>query len=168
MAKSIFNPFEKFDFSPDTCFLSGNKINPQDNITPVFPTWLMKEFKLDEQPFKLLDESYITYESLNVPCANDIHHQNIQPLELEVETAFKDGYQAVKDLDKLRLFQWLGKTLYGILYNEVKVGIKQQQALGEPFNFSQSLRHKFGNLHIMLQSLIRKVEFDGPAPWSIH
>lgn len=167
MAQPVYNPFDKFDFSAERCFLSGKKIDSSQDVTPVFPTWLMTEFNLEDQPFKLLDESLITYKSLTVPCAAEVLRA-IDLLEDEIENAFKKGYEAVKQLDKLHLFQWTGKIIYGILYNEIKTGIKQQQALGEPFNFSQSLRHKFGNLHIMLQSLIRPVEFDGPTPWSIH
>lgn len=168
MATPVYNPFEKFNFTPDTCFLSGNKIRPHEETAPVFPAWLMKEFNLEEQPFKLLDESFVTYQSLTIPCAQEIYQENILHLEQEIENAFSKGYQAVKELEKLHLFQWVGKTIYGILFNEIQIGLKQQLALGETFNFSQSLRHKFANLHVMLQSLIRKVEFDGPSPWSIH
>lgn len=168
MAPSVYNPFHQFEFSADTCFLSGEKLTSPEEVTPVFPAWLMTRFNLEEQPFKLLDESFITYKNLTVPCAANVFHEAIEPLEKEIETAFNKGYQAVEQVDKKRLFQWVGKIIYGILFNEIRTGIKQQQAIGEPFNFSQSLRHKFGNLHIMLQSLIRKVEFDGPVPWSIH
>lgn len=168
MAPSVYNPFDKFDFQPDTCFLSGNKLNSSDEVAPVFPAWMMTLFNLEDQPFKLLDESLIPYKSLTVPCSSQVLNQFIEPLEKEIEGAFKQGYSAVKDLEKLHLFQWVGKIIYGVLYNEIKTGIKQQLAIGEPFNFSQSLRHKFGNLHLMLQSLILPVEFDGPAPWSIH
>ncbi|HXH99644.1 MAG TPA: hypothetical protein VNI52_05225 [Sphingobacteriaceae bacterium] len=168
MAKSLYNPFHKFEFSPDTCFLSGSRLNSSEEVMHVFSTWMMMQFNLEERPFKLLDESIITYKSLCVPCASEVIDQVIDPLEKEIENAFKSGYHAVKELDKLRLFQWIGKIVYGILYNEIKTGIKQQLAIGEPFNFSQSLRHKFGNLHTMLQSLILPVEFDGPQPWSIH
>ena len=45
--------------------------------------------------------------------------------------------------------------------------MRQQRAIGEEFSFSQSIAHKFSNLHIMLQSLVRNVEFEGMYPWSI-
>lgn len=168
MATSVYNPFDKFDFSSDTCFLSGEKIKSGDEVIPVFPAWLMTEFGLEEQAFKLLDESFTNYKSLTIPCAAKVFNEALEPLEAEIEAAFKNGYEAVKNVDELHLFQWVGKILYGILYQEIQIGIKQQQAMGEPFNFSQSLRHKFGNLHMMLQSLIRPVVFEGATPWSIH
>lgn len=168
MAQSFYNPFDKFDFAPDTCFLSGQKLTSTEEVIPVFPRWMMTQFDLEDKPFKLLDESLTSYKNLTVPCATNVYNNAIEPLEKEIENAFLKGYQAVNELDKLHLFQWIGKIIYGILYNEIKIGIKQQLAIGEPFNFSQSLQHKFGNLHLMLQSLIHKVEFDGPSPWSIQ
>lgn len=168
MGKPVYDPFRKFDFSSDTCFLSGSHLNSSDEVIPVFPAWMMRLFNLEDQSFKLLDESFIPYTGLYVPCSEKVFNDSIDPLEKEIEKAFKNGYKAVKKLDKLHLFQWAGKIVYGILYNEIKTGMKQQLAVGEPFNFSQSLMHKFGNLHTMLQSLILPVEFDGPLPWSIH
>mgnify|MGYP003575624849 CR=1 FL=1 len=167
MAKLGFNPFERLQFSSNICFLSGAKLSSAEETIPVFPTWLMQRYNLEEQPFKLLDESISTYKSLQLPCSASVFENAIHPLEKKIQLAFEAGYAEVAKLDSTTLFQWIRKMVYGMLYNEVRVGIKQQHALGEEFTFSQALRHKFLNLHNMLQSLITPVVFENPLPWTI-
>ncbi|MXV49894.1 hypothetical protein GS399_02845 [Pedobacter sp. HMF7647] len=161
----IFRPFERLNFSDKICFLSGEQLLEKHKIT-VFGQWLLDEFNLRDKPFKLLDESIITYQDIKVPCSQN-SFEAIKKLENTIEKAFKEGYDAVKQLDELLLFQWMAKIVYGLIYHETITGIRQQAAIGERFNFSQSLVHKFSNFHLMLQSLARPVEFEGQLPWSI-
>ncbi len=168
MAKLGFNPFERLQFSGNLCFLSGEKLTSPEESIPVFPVWLMQKFNLEDVPFKLLDESMSTYRSLQLPCSARVFEESIQPLEETIRAAFETGYAAVSQLDPLILFQWISKLVYGMLYNEIRIGIRQQHALGEEFTFSQALRHKFLNLHNMLQSLITPVVFEDPKPWTIR
>ncbi len=167
MAILPYNPFKKLNFSKDICFLSGDKLNSAEEEISVFPLWIMQHYGLENKPFKLLDESTATYKDFKLPCQFSLAEQTIGPLEEEVKTAFLAGYQQVKNLPEIRLFQWMAKLIYGILFNEIRIGIRQQQTLGEEFILSQSLVHKFSNLHLMLQSLIYKVVFEGNLPWTI-
>ena len=160
MPAQIYKPFDHFNFSNRTCFLSGKALSSDEEKIQVFPTWLMSNYHLDDQPFKLLDESTATYKDLKIPCAASVNEQYLEPLEAEIAGAFNIGYEAVKNLDELRLFRWAGKLLYGILFNEMQAGIKQQHAQGQEFNISQSLIHKFSNLHLMLQSINEPVIFE--------
>ena len=163
----LYYPFEKFEFNPQTCFLSGEKLNDPQHKTPVFSDWLMQAHGLHEKPFKLLDESIKTYGDLNLPCSPKVA-QLLDQLDREIETAFEGGIEDVRALDSLRLFQWVGKSVYGLVYNEIALGMVQQQRIGEAMNFSQVLAHKFKNLHVMLQSLLHSMEFDGGHPFSIE
>lgn len=167
MVKTLYNPFKNLNFTKSTCFLSGEKLGPQDVEISVFPLWLMQKYNLQDKAFKLLDESQVTYKDLKLPCSAEVAKQ-INLLEEEIFQAFTSGYQAVKNLPQIKLFQWIGKLVYGILYNEICIAIRQQQISGEPFSLSQGLMHKFSNLHTMLQSLIRPMEFDENPPWSIR
>ncbi len=167
MTVQLYRPFETFNFSKNHCFLSGEKLNSPEEEISVFPLWLMQEYQLADKPFKMLDESIASYRDMKLPCSQATYINAIEPLEDLVRDAFLNGYEAVSKLPEIRLFQWIAKLVYGILFNEIRIGIKQQAAIGEAFNFSQSLVHKFSNLHIMLQSLIRSVEFDGTSPWTI-
>jgi hypothetical protein len=167
MVTQLFDPFENFNFGNRTCFLTGQALVSADEKIQVFPSWMMNRYNLTDQPFKLLDESISTYKDLKLPCATAVFDQYIEPLEKEIETAFTGGYNAVKLLDEFQLFRWAGKILYGIIFNEIQVAIRQQHANGEEFNISQSIVHKFRHLHMMLQSLNKPIEFEAFKPFSL-
>ena len=133
----------------------------------IFPAWLMEQFQLTQKPFKLLDESMATYGVLKVPCSVAVK-QKIDLLDEEIRQAFNSGYDAVNNLPSIKLFQWIGKLVYGVIYNELRLGMRQQQAGGEPFLLAEGLRHKFGSLQMMLQCLIRPIEFEDRSPWTIR
>ena len=164
MNSPLFRPFEHFDFSERICFLTGLPAERQLNV---FPQWMMKQFHLADKPFKMLDESVVTYNDISIPVSSETL-ESVNNLEEEIEQAFNSGYQSVKELDEIKLFQWTAKQVYGMIHYEVRAGMRQQKAMGEQFNFSQGLMHKFGNLHLMLQALIRPVEFEGVLPWTIR
>lgn len=167
MPDAIYNPFIQFNFSNRNCFLTGQTLGSEEEKIQVFPQWLMSRYQLENQPFKMLDESMATYKDIKIPCAAGVNDTFLEPLEKEIAAAFETGYDAVKKLNELKLFQWAGKLLYGIIFNEIQSGIKQQRAQGEEFNISQSIVHKFTNLHLMLQSLNLPVQFEDFKPWSL-
>ncbi len=167
MPAQIYSPFNNFNFSNKKCFLTGKTLITDEERIQVFPQWLMSRYGLEDKPFKLLDETMATYKDLKMPCSASINETFLEPLETEVAAAFEAGYEAVKNLDGLKLFKWAGKLLYGIIFNEIQAGIKQQHAQGEEFNISQSIVHKFSNLHLMLQSINLPVVFEDFEPFSI-
>lgn len=165
MKKELYNPFDKFSFDHKSCFLTGETVN-QSSSYPVFPEWILNEFGLTGQSFKMLDESYKTYEEITLPCSARAKEQ-LDLLDSEVADAFHKGFEGVDSLDKTRLFQWISKWVYGIIFNEIQAGIKQQALANEPVNFSQALIQKFSNLHKMMQSLLLPTEFETVSPFSI-
>lgn len=167
MTTKLFNPFIDFKFDSKHCFLTGEELISEEEHIQVFPDWMMRSFDLEEKPFKLLDESIITYKKLKLPCAATIASK-IEKLENEVEFAMNSGYEAVKSLDQLTLFHWVSKILYGVVFNEIQTGIRQSFLSGEPMNFSQALVHKFRNLHTMMQSLVVPMEFENKNPFTIQ
>jgi len=167
MPAQIYYPFTELNFSNRNCFLTGQALSSNEEKIPVFPQWLMSRYQLEDRPFKMLDESMATYKDIKVPCSAGINEEFLEPLEAEIAATFNIGYKAVKNLDDPKLFQWAGKLLYGIIFNEIQTGIKQQRANGEEFNISQSIIHKFSNLHLMLQSINLPMIFDGFKPYSI-
>lgn len=168
MAPTLYKPFEKLNFSKQFCFLSGTKLQSPEEEVSVFPQWLMQEYGLENKPFKLLDETMSTYKDMKLPCSNFTFSHALEPLEEEIKSAFISGYDTVIKIPELKLFQWIGKMVYGILFNEIRIAIMQQKAKNEEFSLSQSLVHKFSNLHLMLQSLNQPVIFDDNYPWTIR
>lgn len=167
MSQQIYSPFESFSFGNQRCFLTGQELTSPEERIQVFPQWLMSRYQLEDKSIKMLDESMTTYKDIKVPCSATVNEAYLEPLEQEIAAAFDNGYDAVKQLDDTKLFQWAGKLLYGIIFNEVQSGIKLQHAKGEEFNISQSIVHKFSNLHLMLQSLTLPILFEDFKPYSI-
>jgi hypothetical protein len=167
MPVKLYSPFATSNFSNRYCFLTGDTLKGEDEKIQVFPQLLMGRYDLYDQPFKLLDESMATYKDLKLPCSTTVNEDYLEPLEAEIAAAFDKGYEAVKQLDELRLFQWAGKLLYGLIFNEIQSGIRQQQAQGDEFNISQSIIHKFSMLHMMLQSINLPVIFEDFKPYSL-
>jgi hypothetical protein len=167
MPPKIYSPFDASNFSNRNCFLTGELLKSEEEKIQVFPQWLMSLYGLEDQPFKLLDESMATYKDIKLPCSAGVNETYLEPLEAEIETAFNNGYEAVKALDELKLFRWAGKLLYGIIFNEIQAGIRQQYAQGEEFNISQSIIHKFSNLHLMLQGINLPIFFEEFKPYSL-
>ncbi len=94
MPAQIYAPFEVSNFSNKTCFLSGQPLNSEEEKIQVFPQWLMSRYQLEDQAFKLLDESMATYKDLKLPCSAAINEQHLEPLEAEIAAAFDKGYDA--------------------------------------------------------------------------
>jgi hypothetical protein len=163
MSKALFRPFDRYNFDNNVCYLTGVTAISQKTV---FPQWVLEQFNLADKPFKMLDERIATYQEITIPVSGEAEIA-IDILDVEIKEAFNLGFSAVKALDELKLFQWIAKQVYGIIHWEVRAGMRQQRAIGEEFSFSQSIAHKFSNLHIMLQSLVRDVEFEGVSPWSI-
>lgn len=167
MPAQIYSPFDASNFSNRTCFLTGQPLNSEEEKIQVFPQWLMSRYGLEDQPFKLLDESMATYKEIKLPCSAEVNETYLEPLEAEIAAAFGKGYDAVKELDELKIFRWAGKLLYGIIFNEIQSGIRLQRSQGEEFNISQSIIHKFSNLHLMLQSINQPIVFEDFKPFSL-
>lgn len=167
MIKKLYNPFLDFKFDNSTCFLTGETLQSEDDRIQVFPSWMMRVFDLEDKPFKMLDESFTTYKQLQLPCSVDVVHA-FNKVENDVELAMQDGYSAVSQLSQEVLFHWVGKILYGVVFNEIQAGMRQAILSGEEMNFSQALVHKFRNLHLMLQSLLIPMEFEHRNPFTVE
>ncbi|HET8830315.1 MAG TPA: hypothetical protein VFM79_13295 [Pelobium sp.] len=165
MSAQLYHPFKKMSFDNSHCFLSGEILKDQVPL-PVFADWLSEGYQLKDMPFKMLDESMLSYADLVLPCS-DIVREKLSDLERTIQEAFEKGYEAVKNLDEDLLFLWVAKTVYGVIFKEIQVAIKQQNTYAEGFNMSQGLIHKFGMLHSMLQKINQPVVFEGFKPYSL-
>lgn len=170
MPLSLFNPFETLHFEPLTCFLSGNDLDSPDDLICIFPEWILDRFFLREKRFKMLDQvTAIHYEDLKLPCSPEVK-KAFNELDNEIKQAFDSGFDEVKKIPGERLFIWMGRFVYGVLYNDIVLEIKRsvKRPGSKGFEMSPLLRKKFGMFHLMLQSLIVPMEFKGLKPWSIE
>ena len=164
MPQDVYNPFQDLIFDEHFCFLSGTLTN--ETMT-VFPEWLMDHFKFGTDRIELMDKSKTyTYADLKLPCSPEVK-KAFEELEKTIETAYKKGYEGISSLDDTLLFQWTGRMVYGLLYYEMCYEKERLAKLGDEFELSEGLRERFGNFHLMMQSLIKPITFIGKKPWSI-
>lgn len=165
MAFQLYQPFKSFSFDNKNCFLTGEPVLNQVLVS-VFPDWIIKKYDLFQRPFKMLDESMVSYADIKLPVSTNTQ-THLKNLDDKLEESLKNGFNGLTLLPQLELFLWAGKIVYGIIFNELEAAIKQNQATGADFNMSQGLIHKFTALHQMLQAITSPITFDNFKPWSI-
>ncbi|MEO8823738.1 MAG: hypothetical protein ABI366_09185, partial [Ginsengibacter sp.] len=169
MSFSLFNPFETLHFEDVTCFLTGEDLtSPEQKIT-VFPEWILDRFSLKNKKFTMLDQvTGIHYDDLKLPCSDKVK-DTFEQLEIQIKEAFENGYEAVKKIPEEKLFLWMGKFVYGVLYHDITLerSRSKQRPNAKSFAISPALKQRFSKFHLMLQSLIVPMEFKGVKPWSI-
>ena len=169
MVIQLYNPFQKFDFSPQTCFLTGQNLHSAEEQISVFPEWILDRYSLRDKTFKMLEGSSVQYQDMKIPCFSVVIKNAINPLEKEIEKAFTAGYEAVIKVPEERLFQWMAKLIYGILYNDISIEERKSTVKGkEEFKLSGFLQERFKKLHLILQSLVVPMDFKVTNPWSIR
>ncbi|WP_233530480.1 hypothetical protein [Gelidibacter salicanalis] len=133
----------------------------------VFPEWLMAHFKFGEERVEMMDKakSY-HYQDLEVPCSPEVK-QAFDALDVKIQEAYKNGYEGMAALDEVLIFQWTGRMVYGLLYYEMIYERDRLLKKRKAFELSPALKERFGNFHLMLQSIIEPISFVGKKPWSI-
>ena len=164
MALKLFNPFEDLIFGEQFCFLTGELTT--EKMT-VFPEWLMQHFKFDTDRIEMMDKSksYV-YADLHLPCAPRVK-KAFDELDVKIKEAYDKGYEGMSALDEHLLFLWTGRMVYGLLYYEMQYESNRMLKMGRDFNLSPMLRERFGNFHLMQQSIVKPAAFVGKKPWSI-
>lgn len=160
----LYDPFKTIDLAGNKCFLTGTTVKSDIENIFVFPEWLMNTENLYEKPFKMLDENYKTYADLKLPVSADVRNK-IELLNNKVEGFFNN--HSIENITNIEWFQWCGVIVYGLIYNEIRNGLKSEEFKEEGFRISPLLIKKFKNLHFQLQSLIFEVEWDEPLPFSL-
>ena len=160
-----YDPFDGMRFGPDTCFLSGHPVGPDDTV-PVFADWLLARYQLADRPIQLLDQRTVRMADLRLP-AGPAARQRIAALESRVEAASLEGPTALRALGDDTLFLWLGKMFYGIfiteLLNEFEPLIKPKYPLAE----NAALVRRFQAFYQLLQGLRVPTEYADFVPGSV-
>ncbi len=159
----LYDPFKSIDLVGNKCFLTGKSVNAELDTMFVFPNWLMETENLHDKPFKMLDENYLTYGQLKLPVSREIY-EILNSLNSKIENYLLNDSSV--NITEVEWFQWSGIIVYGLIYNEIKHGLKSEEFKEEGFKISPILIKKFKHLHFQLQSLVFDVEWDEPLPFS--
>lgn len=163
---TLYDPFEKMQFTDKNCFLCGTIITPEHRA-PVFGEWLQQKYGLQNKELLLLDKSVTTFDQLTIPCCDRCHTHYLLPLEAKVEEAAAKGIEGLKALEEQELFQWIGKMYYGTLVTEL---IKETNPLIMPqYAVSEDplMLGKFRSFFQVLQSLRVPMVFSDFIPCSL-
>jgi hypothetical protein len=170
MPISLFNPFETLHLNSATCFLTGTDLTSADEQITVFPGWILDRFSLREKKFRMMDQvTGIRYDDLKLPASPEVK-KAFEILDKEIKEAFDGGYEEVKKLPEERLFLWMARLVYGVVYHDLCLQINRsaKKDKEKEFRLSALLRERFGKLHLMMQSLLVPMDFETLKPWSIR
>jgi len=116
----LINRLHLQEFNQTTCFLCARSLETLESTDEhVIPRWAQKRYNLWDQKLTLLNNTFISYRQLTVPCCKECNTYRLQPIEVSMADAVLKGPHAVRDLGLETLFLWLGKIFYGILYREL-------------------------------------------------
>ncbi len=161
---NLYDPFVNFDLVNGKCFLTGQAVSKGIDTLSVFPTWLMDAEQLHDKPFKLLDESYCTYNDLKLGVSADVF-ERIDQLQQKIKRAFESS--ETDEVSEIEWFQWAGIMVYGLVCAEIRNGLKSDEYKEEGFKISPVLINKFRTLHKLLQSIIYTFEWEEVKPFSL-
>jgi hypothetical protein len=92
--------------SQNKCVFCGSIANTKEDI---FPKWLQRHFKLNDQELNLLNKTPIKYSQLKVPACHRCNTQIFSNLENKIKR---------QKATNLEYFIWMLKIFIGILYEE--------------------------------------------------
>jgi hypothetical protein len=164
----LYDPFENVNLEPHTCFLTGEDLPENEATTTVFPEWILDRYQLREKKFTLMDQvTSLPYADLKIPFSRQVIDNALLPLEKEIQAAFTTGYDAVIRLPEIKLFQWMSKLMMGVLFYDLQSEKKKAARRNKEFVLSPHLQKRFKKWHVMWQSLVVPMQFEGTTPWSI-
>lgn len=163
----FYNPFQNVFFNSATCFLTGVDISTNPNYLTVFPEWVLNRFNLNDKKFTMMDNvTSFKYTEMRLPCSSVVK-EAYTSLDKEMETAFNNGFNAVKELASEKLFIWSGLFVYCVLYHDLLIEKENKLNLNVEFKISKTLQDRFALFHLMLQSLVAPIQFSNHKPYSI-
>jgi hypothetical protein len=155
----VSEPTDFFEqaLDPRRCFLCGARVQAGTRSKEhVFAQWLLDRHQLRRQQLTLLNGTLIGYDQLMITACVACNTGPLSRLESEVGAAFARGPSAVKAIDPERLFLWLAKFYYGLLFREMTLALDQRDPASQPIVSDEMLR-QFGTHHLLLRRLLGQV-----------
>ncbi len=164
----FYLPERDQSFTNDKCFLCGIDLTTENRTDEhIFPKWLQNKFNLWSKQINLLAEGRrIQYKSLTIPCCEQCNGTHLSQLEQYVQMKFEEGYESFKDIDEDKLFYWISKLFYGLLYKELFLPANFREPKGDRI-LTPELLEQFKTAHMFLQGARVEMEFLERNPWSI-
>lgn len=163
---TLYDPFLKMNFSGGECFLCGTPLLVEETTT-VFPQNLMEQYQLLDRELLLLDKSIKKFSNLTLPCCSVCKQKHINPLDEEVGNAIKSGYDLVSQLDENKLFLWIGRMYYGILFNELVAEMRMKDEPEHGIGYEAKMMLKMRSFFQLLQGIRLPIKYADFKPYSL-
>jgi hypothetical protein len=140
MPIQLYDPFEKFDFNSQTCFLTGENLNPDEEQITVFPQWILERYALHDKKFSMMDNvTELRYRDIKIPCAKGVIETALIPLENEIKNAFAGGYdEVVKRKDIRFIKKKIPHTTFNVAVSRNSYGIFRFETLEYSYRKNQN------------------------------
>lgn len=168
MPADPFIAFGKKFLKKGRCFLCGCKLTGKNTTEEhVFPKWLLKRYSLfNSGGLTLLNGRTQAYRKIKVPCCMECNNVHLGRLEREISSAVRSGYNAFVKLDEEKVYLWLLKIFYEIVYLETSLmispGFPEKGRMITPAKLEE-----YAHCHVFLQAIRGKTTFHDQKPWSI-
>jgi hypothetical protein len=148
--------------SRDRCFFCGQQFEA-DQLTRehVFPKWLQRKLDLWDHELTLLNGTSIRYRNLTIPACAPCNGVVLSRVEDEMSRSMPGGAPKVRELGHERLFVWLAKVFFGILYAEALLPSDRAKKDSERIVSPEVLRG-LEHLHFLMQAARTRYEFQSP------
>lgn len=164
----LFDAIGSRTFGEDVCFLCGCTLTEANKTREhVIPLWAQQRYKLLDQKIILLNGTEIPYRQLTVPCCFTCNNIHLKPIEDEMSEAVLMGPEAVESIGDHKLFIWLSKIFYGLLYKELFLQFERSNPQSNETITDPDLLIEFQMLHYFLQSARVPMQFREFFPASI-
>lgn len=142
---------------PASCFLCSAPLTRANRSEEhVFPKWLLRRCNLWDSEMVLLNRTVIRYRSLTIPCCKACNSGPLAALEQQMSGAFTQGAAAVRAIDQQRLFFWLAKFFYGLVFLELTLPRDRAQPSDGSILDPEILR-AYAVHHLLLRGLAQPV-----------
>lgn len=163
----IYDPIKDKSLEKNRCFLCGARLSKSNRTEEhIFPKWLLNRYNLWDDKLTLLNKKYMQYRKIKIPCCRDCNTIYLGKLEETIAEASKKGYREFIKIPKIKIFQWLQKIYYQILYMELRL-LFDPAKKAEGTIIDKETIERYRMCHLFLQSIRTKVKFHKPCPWSI-
>lgn len=162
----VRSPLPEPMHQPDRCFLCAETYDDDRTAEHVFPKWLLRRYQLWDQPLTFPNGQHAAYRKVRIPCCSACNNGPLSRLESTIERAVSGGFDRFNRLQKKRVFQWMAKIAYEMMYHDAKwfIDIRDPQ-LGTIVDPAELARFKAFFLH--LQSIRVPMRFVQFRPYSL-
>ena len=161
-----YNPFDQMTFTNDRCFLCGEILTDNNRTKEhVYPKWLQNKFNLWNDSLVLLNRTKIKYKDLIIPCCRKCNEIMSAKIEKPIQMSVDGGYNEFIKCDKTKIFQWLNKIAYGVLFKEISLKLERSNPNSESIYSVEEMKERKMQ-YMFLKSIINNTKFNN-KPYSI-